>query len=242
MPDFIAFSSPSNMADCLHDNFATDTIGPDKHSRSESAVNNSITRGENRMYSPNNNFINQQGSNDNTNGFEITKKPSGHFNLKVWGRFPPNWIANLSTGLASNRISINGGTAKKVKTLWQADFEIAATNTAINLNRIDFLAFAKNGADTDSPDNISLTEFSLGDPNKNDGALYLELKAVDQIGFLSSLLSRLAFYTLFPDAMVIETIDGRIYDRFWIKGVGGSIPSDTAIGTLKHKLEGYLVK
>ena len=194
------------------------------------------------MYSKNHNFMNHQGSSDSTNGFEITKKPSGHYNLKVWGRFPPNWIANLSTGLASNRISINSGTAKKVKTLWQADFEIAATNTAINLNRIDFLAFAKNGADTDSPDNISLTEFSLGDPNENDGALYLELKAVDQIGFLSSLLSRLAFYSLFPDAMIIETIGGRINDRIWIKGVGGNIPSERAIATLNHKLGAYLAK
>jgi len=194
------------------------------------------------MNSPNCNIMNHQGSSDKTNGFEITKKPSGHFNLKVWGRFPPNWIANLSTGLANNRISINSGTAKKVKTLWQADFEISATSATINLNRIDFLDFAKNGADTDSPDTISLTEFSLGDPNENDGALYLELKAADQIGFLSSLLSRMAFYALFPDAMIIETIDGRIYDRLWIKGVGGNIPSDTAIGTLKHKLEGYLVK
>jgi hypothetical protein len=186
--------------------------------------------------------MNHQRSSDKINGFEITKKASGHFNLKIWGRFPPNWIANLSTGLASNRISINSGTAKKVNTLWKADFEIAATSAAINLNRIDFLAFAMKDADLDAPDNISLTEFSLGDPNENDGALYLELKAADQIGFLSSLLSSLAFYSLFPDAMIIETIGGRIYDRIWIKGVGGNIPSERAIVTLKHKLEGYLVK
>jgi hypothetical protein len=194
------------------------------------------------MQSPNHNIMNHQGSSDKTNGFEITRKPSGLFNLKVWGRFPPNWIANLSTGLANNRISINSGTPKKIKTLWQADFELAATSATINMNRIDFLAFAKNCADTNSPDNISLTEFALGDPNKNDGALLLELKAADQIGFLSSLLNRLAFYSLFPDAMIIETIGGRIHDRFWIKGVGGNIPSKTVIGTLKHKLEGYLAK
>ena len=99
------------------------------------------------MYSPNHNILNHQSSSDKTNGCEITQKPSGHFNLKVWGRFPPNWIANLSTGLANSRISINSGTAKKVKTLWQADFEIAATSATINLNRIDFLDFAKNGTD-----------------------------------------------------------------------------------------------
>ena len=194
------------------------------------------------MYSPNRNIMNHQGSSDKTNGFEITRKPSGLFDLKVWGRFPPNWIANLSTGLANNRISINSGTAKKIKTLWQAEFELAAGCTTINLNHIDFLDFAKNCTDTESPDTISLSEFSLGNPNENDGALYLELKAADQIGFLSSLLSRMAFYSLFPDAMIIETIDGRIYDRFWIKGVGGNVPSETATATLKHELEGYLVK
>jgi hypothetical protein len=191
---------------------------------------------------PRHNTMNRQGSSNTLNGFEITQKASGRYNLKVWGRFPPNWIANLSTGLANNRISINSGTAKKVKTLWQADFEIAATSAAINLNRIDFLAFAMNDADAKAPDNISLTEFSLGDPKENNGSLYLELKAADQIGFLSSLLSSLAFYSLFPDAMIIETLGGRIYDRIWIKGVGGNIPSERAIVTLKHKLEGYLVK
>jgi hypothetical protein len=194
------------------------------------------------MYNPSFHVRNQQDSNNKTTGFEISKKTSGYFSLKIWGRFPPNWIGNLSTGLAKNHININSVSAKKVKTSWQADFEIAVTRSATDPNRIDYLALTQEDSVTASPDNISLHEFSFGDPGNNNGALYLELKAADQLGFLSTLLNRFAFYSLFPEEMLIETVNGRIFDRFWIKGVGGNMPSDTAINTLRQKLEGYLKK
>ena len=56
------------------------------------------------------------------------------------------------------------------------------------------------------------------------------------------LLGRLAFYTLFPDPMVIETVEGKIFDRFWIKGVGAQAPSEAAMNLLRRKLEGYLAR
>lgn len=175
-------------------------------------------------------------------GFELNREPSGHYALKIWGRFQLDWIAGFSSGLSKHRISIIGATAKKVKAGWLAEFEIMATRSATDPNKIDYLALALARLETDMPVTVSLDEFVLGDPQEHNGALYLEVKAQDQIGFLGALLNRFAFYSLFPESMIIETLKGRIFDRFWIKGVGGQTPSDSAIITLKKKLEGYLSK
>ena len=175
-------------------------------------------------------------------GFEIRRETSGHFALKIWGRFQPDWIAGFSSGLSQNRISIISGTVKKVKTGWQGEFEVMATGSATDPNSIDYLALAQNRLDTAPAVTISLDEFVLGDPQKHNGALYLEVKAQDQLGFLGALLNRFAFYVLFPETMIIETLKGRIFDRFWIKGVGGKPPSAAVINTLKQKLVGYLTK
>jgi hypothetical protein len=161
--------------------------------------------------------------------------------LKIWGRFQSNWISSLSSGLAANHINIIGGIANKVKNLWQAEFEIKATRSPTNLNRIDYLSLAQSRLDLAAPADISLDEFVLDDHfNKHAGALYLEVKAKDQLGFLAALLSRCTFYTLFPEAMIIETLDGKIFDRFWIKGMAGQVPSDVTTKMLRQKLEGYL--
>lgn len=173
-------------------------------------------------------------------GYEIAANGSGTYSLKIWGRFPPNWAGNLSSGLSKNRVSIIRGVAKKVKTQWTAEFEIMPERLATIPESMDFLAMAQNGSVAEKSCGISLDEFTLGEPASNYGALYLEIRAGDQTGFLAELLNRLAFFSLFPEEMIIDTNNGRIFDRFWIKGVGGSIPSEHAAGTLRMKLDSYL--
>jgi hypothetical protein len=171
---------------------------------------------------------------------EIVRNREGSYTLKIQGRFPPNWAGNLSSGLSKNRFSIVRGTARKVKTSWTAELEITPDRFAADPKDIDFLALAQNGTGSDTTQQISLDEFSLGDPASNSGALYLEIKALDQTGFLGEFLNRLAFFSLFPEQMEIDTEGERISDRFWIKGVGGSAPSDNAINTLRSKLDSLL--
>ena len=172
-----------------------------------------------------------------TNGFEIKRNPSGTFILTIWGRFPPNWAGNLSTGFSQNRINIIRGNARKTKTSWSAKFEIMPARFATDPRGIDYIALALNGTDTELPPRISIDEFTLVKPESNNGALLLEIKAADQLGFLGNILNRMAFYSLFPEEMIIETEDGRISDRFWVKGVGGLTPSESSINTLKQKLD-----
>lgn len=194
------------------------------------------------MNNPNNSAVNSQEGSKSPAGFEIKRMPSGHFVLKVWGRLPPTWIGNLSSGLSRNHISVISGSAKKIRTTWHAEFEIMATRPVVDPDKIDYLELARSDPDKNLPVTLSLDEFVLDDDSlKNDGALRLEVKAGDQLGFLGALLNRLAFLSLFPESMSIETVNDRIFDRFLIKGVGGQFPSSASVKALRQRLESFLV-
>jgi hypothetical protein len=175
-------------------------------------------------------------------GFKVIKNPGGLHTLNIWGRLPPDWMGNLSSGLSKNRINIISATAKKTKVSWSAEFEIMPDRFAEDPDKLDFLALAKSAAHSDAAASLSLEKLVVGEPDTNDGALYLEITARDQLGFLGALLGRLAFFSLFPETMIIETTNGRIFDRFWIKGVGGSIPSGSAIKSVRQKLGSYVAQ
>ncbi len=170
-------------------------------------------------------------------GFEIDRTPAGTHQLKIWGRFHPGWLGALSTGLSRHRISIIRGSARKVGTSWDAGFEITATRFASDPQKLDYLALAREENDSAAESGFSLSQFTLVPPEKHHGALYLEVKADDQLGFLGHLLNRLAFLLLFPEEISIDTVQGRIFDKFWIKGLGGTSPSKTAQAALGKKLE-----
>jgi len=170
-------------------------------------------------------------------GVEVLPTVSGNFEVKIWGKFPPGWIGSLSSGLSRHKISIIRGKAKKSLTYWETVFEVAKTRFATDPGKIDFLALAQEENVT-SPDNsFSISRFTLEPPEKHNGTLYLEVKAEDQLGFLGQLLNSLAFLTLFPEEISIDTVQGKIFDKFWIKGLGGNPPSATAQTALKRKLE-----
>lgn len=176
------------------------------------------------------------------NGFELRRTSSGTVELKLWGRFPPGWAGALSGGLSRKGIGIIRGNAKKVQTSWSALFELDASRCSVNLNGIDFLALALDERDSGPATAFTLSEFSLGEPESNNGALQLEVRAADQLGFLAALLNRLAFLFLFPEEMQIETVNGRAVDRFRLKGIGGTPPSATARAALERKLQDLVAK
>lgn len=176
------------------------------------------------------------------NGFELRRTSAGTLELRLWGRFPPGWAGALSAGLSRKGIGIIRGNAKKVQTSWSALFELDASGCGANLNSIDFLALALDDRDSGPATAFTLSEFSLTDPESNDGALQLEVRAADQLGFLAALLNRLAFLFLFPEEMRIETVNGRAVDRFRLKGIGGTPPSSTARAALERKLQDLVTK
>ncbi|MDD2335257.1 MAG: hypothetical protein PHD01_01615 [Geobacteraceae bacterium] len=170
-------------------------------------------------------------------GFETLPTVSGTFEVKIWGKFPPGWIGSLSSGLSRHKISIIRGKAWKSLTYWETVFEVSKTRFATDPGNLDYLALAQEENITTPDDFFSISQFTLEPPEKHNGALYLEVKATDQLGFLGQLLNSLAFLTLFPEEISIDTVQGKIFDKFWIKGLGGNPPSATAQAALKRKLE-----
>lgn len=174
-------------------------------------------------------------------GCEINLKSNGYYELKISGRFSPDWIVNLTTGISRNRISIISGNARKVNNIWQAVFLLEKILSATDPKKVDYLAIARENPDRSMQAAISIDKYILDDdPKHNDGALYLEVKAKDQLGFLGGLLNFLSFYSLFPESVVIETVKGMISDRFWIRGVGGSAPSPAVVIILRRKLDEFM--
>ncbi len=178
-----------------------------------------------------------RGNSRGKSGFEVLPGASGNFTVNIWGRFPPEWIGSLSSGLSRHKISIVRGKARKSLAYWETEFEVEKTRFATDPGKLDFLALAQEENRTTPDDSFSISQFTLEPPEKHNGALYLEVKAADQLGFLGQILNNLAFLTLFPEEINIDTVHGNIFDKFWIRGLGGNPPSTTAQAALKKKLE-----
>lgn len=172
-------------------------------------------------------------------GYEVKRNISGNFDLKIWGKMPYDWIVNLSAGIAGSGISIERGAARKVSaSIWEGTFELKPVAFGTDPERTDYLRLVRTPAAKTDGRAFSLDDFSLRLPTASGDALNLEVRAHDQTGFLGAFLDRLSFFTLFPEEMVIETTAGKVCDRFWLKGVGGQIPSEAVVTVLRRNLEG----
>ena len=150
----------------------------------------------------------------------------GKFELKLWGKFPPRWLANLTSGLAAKGITIHKGYANKLSpTIWQGTFELSRLG-ASQLGQLDYVALAQQGEKSVAAAAIQLEHVAV---KPGDDALFVEIKGADSVGFLMMLLKTFAFCSLYPAEVSIDTPHGRVHDRFWLKGLGGSAPS-TALG------------
>lgn len=172
-------------------------------------------------------------------GCEVTRNNSGNYDLKIWGKMPHDWIVNLSAGIAGSGISVERGTARKVSAArWEGKFELKPAAFSTPPERIDYLRLVRTAGGKADGRAFSLDDFSLRLPTPSRDALSLEIRASDQTGFLGAFLDRLSFFSLFPEEMVIETTAGKVFDRFWLKGVGGQSPSEAVVTVLRRNLEG----
>lgn len=170
-------------------------------------------------------------------GYRVTRKSPGEYDLKLWGKMPIGWIANLTGGIAGTGISIQRGSVQKVAgSSWQAGFEMKPVSVDAVPERIDYLRLASQGAGAAVTSTFTLESFTMREPAGASAPLYLEVRAADQKGFLGALLNRLAFFSLFPEEMSIETTADRIHDRLWLKSPGGQSPSAEVSAVLRKSL------
>jgi hypothetical protein len=159
--------------------------------------------------------------------------PGGKFELKLWGKFPPRWLANLTSGLAAKGITIHKGYANKLSpTVWQGTFELSRLD-AHQLGQLDYVALAQQGEKSVAAAAIQLEHITV---HPVADALFVEIRGEDSVGFLMTLLKTFAFCSLYPAEVSIDTPQGRVHDRFWLKGLGGSTPTDELCAGLQLEL------
>jgi hypothetical protein len=169
-------------------------------------------------------------------GFEIRRAEERRFALRLWGRLHPGWSGSLSEGLSQSRVSVVSGFARKLGAMrWLSELELEALPGAPDPLLVDYLALASRPLPAGWRTAIDLGRFSIERSPKHGGSLFVEIEGQDDVGFLAALLVRFAFLSLFPEEMRIETRAGVARDRFWLTGIGRSVPSEpnrTALGAI----------
>ena len=178
-------------------------------------------------------------------GYEIKRipgQPDG-YELVMSGYQSPGWVGRLAAGLSQHRVGIVRGEAQKVSaSSWFSRFELKSAPFARNPFTLDYPALAA----TESPHQITATQiallhFSTRQETQTDGTLQVEVTGVDRLGFLGDLLDYFSMRCLFPVKMTIETEAEKAVDRFFLRGVGGSRPSESITAALRENLERLLV-
>jgi hypothetical protein len=84
---------------------------------------------------------------------------------------------------------------------------------------------------------LPLVGFALAPSPSRGGCLRLDVAGEDGVGFLAALLRRLAFHSLFPVELGLDTVGGQARDRLWLRGAGGTRPLPRAQLALRASLE-----
>jgi hypothetical protein len=163
--------------------------------------------------------------------------------LVLKGFLMPGWAGRLAAGLAEQRVSIVRGEAEKVTvSAWTSKFELQFSSFAKDPSAIDYVALANTELPQDrTVGKIMLLDFKVEPCERHEGSLYVELRGVDRLGFLGDLLDYFSMRCLFPVKMTVETVGNTALDRFWLKGVGGSRPSESIAEAVKENLAGLLI-
>jgi hypothetical protein len=161
--------------------------------------------------------------------------------LSLEGVLWPGWAGNLASGLAAQRMSILRGSALGGRAgLWTATFDVLRLPDAPDPASLDLLALARHDAREGFSTPLRIGRFALHPALEHDGSLQLVVSAQDRIGFLAALLRRLAYFSLFPVEMRLDTRGDRVTDELWLRAGGDRPPSTTTREALAHALGALL--
>lgn len=157
--------------------------------------------------------------------------------LRVAGRLRPGWCGNLAMGLAALDIDITRGHATSEGAgFWSAQLELLCpADDQPTREQIARLLESNGAAGFTLP--LDLLSYGLAPSTRHGGCLLLELEAPNRVGFLAALLRRLAYFSLFPVELQLETSAGAARDRLWLRGGGDSLPAPRVAGALRVNLD-----
>jgi hypothetical protein len=166
----------------------------------------------------------------------------GMRSVKLGGNLPSGWCGNLMTSLSRAGISVTRGFAKRVSDEgWIAEFQIQAAGAGADSIAIDYLSMARSQPPPGPPAEIALDSYYVDASPESGQYLFLEVHGYDRVGFLASLLDRLAHLSLLPEQISLETWEGRALDCFHLKAAGGGPPRAATARELAAMLEALRV-
>ena len=168
---------------------------------------------------------------------DLRKLGGALYALRLWGALPAGWSGHLSLGLARIAIGIDRGHARRVNGSWEAELHLRPTGEGPDPSTVDYVRMLGRRSTTITTVPIELTEYRV---HPLLGTIALEVEGVDCVGFLGSLLGRLAFLSLFPEEMKIETRGMLVFDSFRLKSLAGRHPlpeAPRALETMLHELK-----
>ena len=173
-------------------------------------------------------------------GARVTRAEQGIHRVDLWGFMPIAWLGNFARATTRSRLDIVRGVARRgAQRHWTAYFEIRSA-LAFELDRIDFLALAREPSEPFPAIELELNSFELARSSERKGTLELRLRAPDRVGFLSALLEHLAGFVLFPEEISVNTFRLEAQDTLLLSSVGGQSPPPEIEGALRASLRGCL--
>ncbi len=171
---------------------------------------------------------------------DIRKNGINRYSLTMQGKLEPGWVGRLCTCLGRQEINIVRGNAAKVSSSeWSSLFDLDFPQTMGDPTTIDFVALMREERTCQGGASVVLYDYALNQSEKYGGTLYVEVTGQDRVGFLSSILNAFSLFSLFPTEMIVETREGKVFDRFWLKGMAGIAPSDAAAVALGDTLRTF---
>jgi hypothetical protein len=131
---------------------------------------------------------------------------------------------------------VSGFACRNPRGFWAAEFDLVGTPQSLPLSPMDVERLATTTATRSALPPLRLHRYGLTRP-PGSALLLLDVEAPDQIGFLAQLLSHLAFLSLFPVEMRVETARGVARDRLHLRSIAGNEPADQALAAVRVELD-----
>lgn len=155
---------------------------------------------------------------------------AGTCTLHLEGTFKPGWIGSLAAGLAEQGVGIVRGFAEADSLgCWEAELLLEVTPPGSLPSAQDLVRIADRDVRDYSAPRVELAIGSASRVPDHGGSLLVIVEGKDQVGFLASVLTRLADVALFPVEIAVSTTAGRAADRLWLRGPGHREPRPEAL-------------
>ena len=164
----------------------------------------------------------------------IVRTGARRHTLHLSGSLHAGWAGRLAAGLAARHVSVVRASARRSSTRWTAEIVFDLLDPEAEASAIDFLALlAEPAPAADDAAAPTLTDARVVRTRRD---VLVELRGVDEVGFLGRVLRAFAELGLFPHEMRVETLGSEVRDVFRLQSAAGEAPPEGVAVELRARL------